>query len=124
MRAPATTRLWPSGVSSRYCGPTSKSAAFARPRSAFCWAAVTRFGRIEGRITSRSALMGLMRASSALPPPNSSACAFGRNEKVTASMRPRAASDRRTITARFWAALRAGFGSGVSRVSGTTGISS
>ena len=49
----------PAGVSSRYCGPISKSAPSAKPRSALRRAASSRLGRIEGRITSRSALIGL-----------------------------------------------------------------
>ena len=66
------SRSWPSGVSSRYCGPTSNSAPSAKPRSALRCAAASRLGRIEGRIWSRSALIGLASSSASAPPPKSS----------------------------------------------------
>src|ERR1041385_8511373 len=52
-----------------------------------------------GRMSERSAAIGLASASSWAPPPNSSAAGFEMNDQVTASTMPRAAS------ARFVAAL-------------------
>jgi hypothetical protein len=87
-------------------------------------AAPTRFGRIDGRIRSRSALIGLASAISGCPPPNSTASLDRRKEKVTASVIPRAASARRARTARSCSGASARFGRVVSRVSGVTGMNS
>ncbi len=65
----------------------------SRDRRCAC-AAATRPGSRLGRMSERSAAIGLASASSALPPPNNSACGLEMNDQVTASTMPRAASAR------------------------------
>ena len=79
-------------------------------------------GQYDGRIGSRSALIGLTSRSSGLAPPNNSASRFEMNENVTASVSPRPASVRRTSSERRRAGINAGRGKGASRGSGTAGI--
>ena len=67
-RTPLAISAWPSAVSSAYCDPTSKSATSPRPRAALRTAACSRFGRIDGRMTSRSVLIGLTSATGARLP--------------------------------------------------------
>ena len=55
-----------------------------------------------GRMSERSAAIGLASASSGLPPPKSSACGLETNDQVTASTMPRAASARLALRVRIW----------------------
>ncbi len=122
---PAATSSCPSGVSSAYCGPTSNSATSPLPRAALRTAACSRFGRIEGRMTSRSAAIGLARATGIrLPAVKRPAIRPSMKEKVTASMRPRAARARFTIVTRRCAGVMAASGSAVSSAIGTDGMRS
>ena len=59
-------------------------------------------------MSERSAAIGLASASSACPPPNSSACALPMNDQVTASTSPRAASARFALRVRTCAAVSTG----------------
>ncbi len=61
-----------------------------------------------GRMSERSAAIGLASASSGLPPPNSSACVLAMNDQVTASMRLRAASARLALRVRSWIGVSTG----------------
>ena len=93
-------RNWSAGVSPRKTWPTSNKAISAKPRSAFLCAAATRPGMRLGRMSDRSAAIGLASASSGLPPPNKSACFFSMNDQVTASTRLRAPSARLALRVR------------------------
>ena len=70
--------------------------------------AAIRPGSRLGRMSERSAAIGLASASSALPPPNSSACGLAMNDQVTASTMPRAASARLALRVRICTAVRIG----------------
>ena len=54
--------------------------------------AAIRLGSSEGRMSDSSDEIGLASLSSGCPPPNSRAWSSARNDQVTASLRPRAAS--------------------------------
>ena len=59
-------------------------------------------------MSDRSEAIGLASASSACPPPNSSACGLEMNDHVTASTMPRAASARLARRVRSWIVVRTG----------------
>ena len=99
-RTPVAAVNWSSGLSPLKICPTSNSATSGKPRSAFFCAAAIRPGMRLGRMSESSAAIGLASASSALPPPNSSACGLEMNDQVTASTRPRAASARLALRVR------------------------
>ena len=62
-----------------------------------------------GRMSDRSAAIGLASASCGLPPPNNSAWFLPRNDQVTASIRLRAASARLALRVRCWIAVSIGW---------------
>ena len=74
-----------------------------------------------GRMSDSSAAIGLASASSALPPPNSSASRFETNDQVTASIRPRAASARLALRVRFWIGVSTGLRASAPRGNGVDG---
>ena len=67
-------------------------------------------GRRLGRMSERSAAIGLASASSGLPPPNNSAAGLAMNDHVTASRRPSAASARLASRVRFCSGVSTGAG--------------
>ena len=91
------------------------------PRSAFFCAAAIRPGIRLGRMSERSAAIGLASASSGLPPPNSSAWALEMNDQVTASTRLRAASARLALRTRNWIAVSTGLRGAAPRSNGVDG---
>ncbi len=79
-------------------------------------AAAMRLGRSEGRMSESSDEIGLASLQRLRwPPPKSFACASGRNDQVTASLRPRAASVRRAATMRFCSGLSTGLATAAGR---------
>ena len=108
LRRPVAIMRWPVGVASLYSGPTSNSAGSPSPRASLRRAASIRLGRIEGRIVSSVASIEFSSRRSAAPPPNRSACLKGRNDQVTASFMPRAASARRACGTRRCSGVRTG----------------
>ena len=72
-------------------------------------------------MSDRSDAMGLASASSALPPPNNSACGLAMNDHVTASTMPRAASARLARRVRSWIGLRTGLRGASPRSNGVIG---
>ena len=76
-RMPAAAMNWSCGLSPLKICPTSNSATSEKPRSLLACAAATRPGSRLGRMSDRSDAIGLASASSACPPPNSSACRLG-----------------------------------------------
>ena len=82
-RIPAATVSCPSGEVFKYCGPTSYMPKSLFPIFAFRPTADIKLGRIDGRITSKSALIGFSKVNSSSPPPNKGACLDDKKEKVT-----------------------------------------
>ena len=72
-------------------------------------------------MSDRSAAIGLASASSACPPPNSSACALPMNDHVTASTMPRAASARLALRLRTCSDVRIGLRASSPRGNGVNG---
>ena len=101
-RTPAAAMNWSSGRSPLKICPTSNSATSAKPRSPLACTEATRPGSRLGRMSVRSAAIGLASTSSLLPPPNNSAACLVMNEYVTASIMPRAASARLARRVRCW----------------------
>ena len=92
-RRPAATVPGPWACRRHIAGRPRRGPRRRMPRSALRRPRPARLGRIEGRMTSRSARIGLARAKAGLPPPNRAACRRARmKDQVTASMSPRAAS--------------------------------
>ena len=112
---------WSSGLSPLNTWPTSNSATSGKPRSALRCADVTRPGMRLGRMSDRSAAIGLASASSACPPPNNSACALAMNDQVTASAMPRAASARFALRVRTCCAVSTGLRGASPRSNGVNG---
>ncbi len=75
-------------------------------------------------MSERSAAIGLASASSALPPPNSSACGFETNDQVTASTMPRVASARLALRVRSCIGVRTGLRAVSPRSNGVDGTRS
>src|SRR5262245_49610522 len=123
-RTPPAAVSWSCGWSPRKICPTSNSAASANPRSAFFCAAATSPGSRLGRMSDRSDAIGLASASSALPPPNSSACGLAMNDQDTASTMPRAASARLALRARSWMGVSTGLRGASPRSNGVAGMRS
>ena len=123
-RTPLAAVSWSSGRSPLNICPTSNNATSVVPRSAFFWAAATRPGIRLGRMSERSAAIGLASASSGLPPPNSSACGFAMNDHVTASSIPRAASARLPLRVRSWIGVSTGLRGASPRPNGVDGTRS
>ncbi len=90
--------------------PTSNSATSLKPRRALRSAAATRPAMRLGRMSERSAAIGLASASEREPPPNNSAAALETNDQVTASREPSAASVRLARRVRFCMSVSTGFG--------------
>ena len=99
---------WSSGRSPLKICPTSNSATSAKPRSPLACTDAIRPGSRLGRMSERSAAIGLASASSLLPPPNNSAAGFVMNDQVTASTMPRAASARLARRVRSWIGVSTG----------------
>ena len=110
---------WPSSASDLKTCPTSNSATSPKPRAKLAFAAAIRPGSRLGRMSERSAAMGLASASSGAPPPKISACALATKDHVTASTMPRAASARRAARTRFCNRVSTGPEMADSRSSGT-----
>ena len=91
-------------------GPTSKRAPERLDRAKFLEAAANRLGIIEGRMQSKSALIGLSKTRDSLPPPKRTASSCFMNEKVRASVMPRPARALRARTRRACNKLSAAVG--------------
>ena len=84
-RIAAMAVRWPLGWSEWNTGPISNRATSAKPRLALRPAPSIRLGRMDGRMASRSAAMGLARIRLSGTPPNRSALARAVKLQVTAS---------------------------------------
>ena len=120
-RTPEAATIWFSGLSPLKTWPTSNSATSEKPRLALACAAATRPGSRLGRMSERSAAIGLATASSACPPPNNSAAGFEMNDHVTASTMPRAASARLARRVRSWICVSTGLRGASPRSNGVIG---
>ena len=109
-RTAAAAMRWSFSPSPRKICPTSNSATSFRPRRALRSAAATRPGTRLGRMSERSAAIGLASASAGAPPPNNSAFGLAMNDQVTASRRPSAASARLATRVRFCSGVSTGRG--------------
>ncbi len=94
VRTAAAAMRWSRSPMPRNTCPTSNSATSPWPRAALRPAAATRPGSRLGRMSDRSAAIGLASGSAGRPSPNSSASLRETKDQVTASTRPEAASAR------------------------------
>ena len=120
---PAALVLCSPGMPLWKAAPISNNWKSEKPRAVLRDAAASSEGSSEGRRASRSAAMGLDNWRASSPPPNSLAWSRAMKEKLTHSLKPRAAKVRRTVRARRWAEVRTGLATAAARVSGTEGTS-